>query len=61
MKLDDIIEIGIIQAENEGMDKSEIIEYVARANNVGTDQVASVYFNLIEMQDKISDKLGISV
>lgn len=61
MQLNDIIEIGIIQAENDGMDKDEIIEYVAKANNVGSDVVASIYYNLIDLQNKISDKLGIVV
>lgn len=61
MRVSDVIEISLIEAENEGMDKNEAIEYAARANNVGVDLVKDVYDNLIDLQNRISERLGIEI
>lgn len=59
MQLSHVIEMSLIEAENEGMTKHEAIEYAARANNVAIDVVRDVYENLVDLQNKIADKLGI--
>lgn len=59
MQLSHVIEMSLIEAENEGMTKHEAIEYAARANNVAVDIVQDVYENLVDLQNKIADKLGI--
>lgn len=61
MQLSHVIEMSLIQAENEGLRKNEAIEYAARANNVGVDVVRDVYENLVDLQNKIADKLGITL
>ena len=59
MQLCHVIEMSLIQAENEGLTKQEAIEYAAKANNVGVDVVRDVYENLVDLQNRIADKLGI--
>lgn len=59
MQLCHVIEMSLIQAENEGLTKQEAIEYAAKANNVGVDIVRDVYENLVDLQNRIADKLGI--
>jgi hypothetical protein len=59
MRLSNVIEMSLIEAENEGLTKHEAIEYAARANSVSVDVVRDVYENLICLQNKIADRLGI--
>jgi len=61
MQLNHVIEMSLIQAENEGLGKQEAIEYAAKANNVSTDVVRTVYENLVDFQIKIADRLGIGL
>lgn len=59
MQLNHVIEMSLIEAENEGLGKQEAIEYAARANSVSVDIVRDVYENLVDLQNRIADKLGI--
>jgi hypothetical protein len=61
MQLNHVIEMSLIEAENDGLSKQEAIEYAARANNVNVEVVRSVYQNLVDLQNRIADKLGISI
>jgi hypothetical protein len=61
MQLNHVIEMSLIEAENEGLCKQEAIEYAARANNVSTEHVRTVYENLVDFQIKIADRLGIGL
>jgi len=61
MQLNDVIEMSLIEAENEGLGKHEAIEYAARANNVSVDIVKTVYENLVDFQIRIADRLGIGL
>lgn len=61
MQLNDVIEMSLIEAENEGLGKHEAIEYAARANNVSVDTVKTVYENLVDFQIRIADRLGIGL
>jgi len=61
MQLNNVIEMSLIEAENNGLSKQEAIQYAARANNVTADVVANVYNSLVEWQDKIADRLGIKL
>lgn len=61
MKVNDRIEISLIEAENQGLPKADAIEYAARANNVTPEQATSVYTNLVELQDRLATSLGISI
>lgn len=61
MELNHVIEMSLIEAENEGLSKREAIEFAARANNVSVDVVRDVYENLVDLQNKIADKLGITL
>lgn len=61
MKLNHVIEMSLIEDENEGLGKHEAIEYAARANNVAVDIVRDVYEYLIDMQNNIANKLGITL
>lgn len=61
MMLNDVIEMSLIDADSKGLAKDEAIEYAARANNVGADVVATVYTNLVDMQNRIADRLGIKL
>ena len=53
--------MSLIEAENDGLSKQEAIEYAARANNVNIEVVRNVYQNLVDLQNRIADKLGISI
>ncbi len=53
--------MSLIEAENEGLCKQEAIEYAARANNVSSDVVRTVYENLVDFQIRIADRLGIGL
>jgi len=61
MELNHVIEMSLIEAENEGLSKREAIEFAARANNVSVDVVRDVYENLVDLQNKIADRLGITL
>ena len=61
MQLNNVIEMSLIEAENEGLGKQEAIEYAARANSVSTEYVKTVYENLVDFQIKIADRLGIGL
>jgi hypothetical protein len=61
MQLNHVIEMSLIEAENEGLGKQEAIEYAARANNVSSDVVRTVYENLVDFQIRIADRLGIGL
>jgi hypothetical protein len=61
MQLNHVIEMSLIEAENEGLCKQEAIEYAARANNVSSDVVRTVYENLVDFQIRIADRLGIGL
>jgi len=61
MQLNHVIEMSLIEAENEGLCKQEAIEYAARANSVSTEYVRTVYENLVDVQIKIADRLGIGL
>jgi len=61
MQLNHVIEMSLIEAENDGLSKQEAIEYAARANNVNIEVVRNVYQNLVDLQNRIADKLGISI
>jgi len=61
MQLSHVIEMSLIEAENDGLNKQEAIEYAARANSVSVDVVRDVYENLVDLQNKIADKLGIKL
>lgn len=61
MMVSNLIELSLIEAENQGLGRQEAIEYAARANSVSTDVVADVYENLVDLQNRIADKLGIKL
>jgi hypothetical protein len=55
------IECALIEAESKGLDGSEMLEYAASANSVPLCEAERVYENLFSFQNRIAERLGITL
>lgn len=55
------IECALIEAENKGLMGNQMLEYAAQANSVTVQDAARVYDFLYNFQNRIADRLGITM